>query len=66
MPLWLTVCLAVVCAVLVIGAIAYLIDRLNHASHNVRSEGVADKGQHMAKKQDGDPEEERRRRGNLG
>lgn len=30
MPLWLTVCLAVVSVLLVTGAIAYLIDRLNH------------------------------------
>ena len=30
MPLWLTVCLAVVSVVLVTGAAAYLIDRLNH------------------------------------
>ena len=30
MPLWLTVCLVVVAVLAVIGAIAYLIDRLNH------------------------------------
>jgi hypothetical protein len=31
MPLWLTVCLAVVAVLAVTGAIAYLIDRLNHS-----------------------------------
>jgi hypothetical protein len=30
MPLWLTVGIVVVCVVAVTGAIAYLIDRLNH------------------------------------
>jgi preprotein translocase subunit SecE len=30
MPLWLTVCLVVVAVLVVIGVIAYLIDRLNH------------------------------------
>jgi hypothetical protein len=30
MPLWLTVCLAVVGVLAVTGAIAYFIDRLNH------------------------------------
>jgi hypothetical protein len=29
-PLWFTVCLAVVAVVLVTGAAAYVIDRLNH------------------------------------
>ena len=31
MPLWLSVCLVVSAAVLVIGLVAYLIDRSNHA-----------------------------------
>ena len=30
MPLWLTVCLAVATVVVVIGAAAYWIDRMNH------------------------------------
>jgi preprotein translocase subunit SecE len=30
MPLWLTVCLAVVAVLAVIGVIVYSIDRLNH------------------------------------
>jgi hypothetical protein len=30
MPLWLTVCLAVVVVLAVTGLVAYLIDRLNH------------------------------------
>jgi hypothetical protein len=30
MPLWLTVCVVVVAVLVVIGVIAYLIDRLNH------------------------------------
>jgi hypothetical protein len=31
MPLWLTVCLVVVAVLVVIGIIAYSIDRLNHS-----------------------------------
>jgi len=31
MPLWLTVCLVVVAVLVVIGVVAYLIDRLNHS-----------------------------------
>jgi hypothetical protein len=31
MPLWVSVCLAVLAVVIVTGAVAYLIDRINHA-----------------------------------
>jgi hypothetical protein len=30
MPLWLTVCLVVSAAVVALGVVAYLIDRINH------------------------------------